>query len=119
MSWRMEGTMEGRLNQFGPHTKRAMVAAANYTAPLAEAHMKATAPWTDRTGAARSGLNAEVVVSSNKVAIVLYHSVPYGVYLETRWGGRFAVIQPTLAVMGPVFAKAVGRMVFGTAGAAS
>lgn len=115
--WRMEGDMQVKLNQMGPTVKRGMVAAANYTAPLAEAHMKATAPWTDRTSAARNGLGAKVVVSTNKVAIVLFHSVPYGVYLETRWGGRFAVINPTIAIMGPVYAKAVGRIVFGGAAA--
>lgn len=110
--WRLEGDMEARLNQFGPNVKRGMVAAANYVAPLAEAHMKSTAPWTDRTGAARNGLGTQVLVSPNAVAIVLYHTVPYGIYLETRWGGKFAVIEPTILVMAPVFVKAIGRLAF-------
>lgn len=110
--WRLEGDMEARLNQFGPDVKRGMVAAANYVAPLAEAHMKANAPWTDRSTNARDGLKARTVVSTNKVAIVLYHSVPYGVFLEIRWGGRFAIIEPTIMVMAPKFVEAIGRLAF-------
>lgn len=116
MGWRLEGDMEAKLNQVGPNVKRGMVAAANYVAPLAEAHMKQTAPWTDRSGDARNGLKAKVVVAPNLVAIVLYHSVPYGVWLEIKNGGKYAVIDPTIQVMAPIFVKAVGRMVFGTSG---
>lgn len=100
------------MNQFGPNVKRGMVAAANYVAPLAEAHMKENAPWTDRSTNARDGLKAQVFTSSNKVAIVLYHSVPYGVFLEIRWGGRFAAIEPAMIAMGPVFVQAIGRLAF-------
>lgn len=104
--------MEARLNQFGPQIKRGMVAAANYVAPLAEAHMKQNAPWTDRSTAARDGLNAQVLVSTNGVAIVLYHTVPYGIFLEICNGGRYAIIEPTMLIMSPVFVKAIGRLAF-------
>lgn len=109
---RWEGNVTARLNQLGPHMKRSMVAAANYVAPQLEQHMRTNATWTDRTGAARAGLGASVVVSTNKVAIVLFHSVAYGVYLETRWGGRYAIIRPTLAIGGPKFAEAFKKIAF-------
>lgn len=111
-TFKLEGDLTTRLNQFGPKAKRAMVAGANYVAPLAESHMKETAKWTDRTGNARQGLKTEVVVDRNKVAIVLYHSVPYGVFLELRWGGKYAVIEPTMAWAAEQFVRAVGRLMF-------
>lgn len=107
-----EGDLTARVNQMGPKIKRGMVAAANYVAPQAEAFMKENAPWTDRTGAARNGLGAQVEVSTNKVAIILYHTVPYGVFLEVRWGGKYAIIEPTMAAAGPLFVEALGRLVF-------
>ena len=112
MSFKMTGNMTAKLIGLDAHVKRGMVAAAYYVAPQAEAHMKANARWTDRTGAARNGLGARVVVEDTKVAIVLYHSVAYGVFLETRWGGKYAIIEPTMGVAAPLFAKAVGRLVF-------
>lgn len=110
MGIRWTGNVTGNLKTLGLRNKQAMVAAANYTAPKLEAHMRTTAPWTDRTGAARAGLGAQVVTSTNKVAIVLFHSVSYGVYLETRWGGKYAVIRPTLPMGGQMFAETFKRL---------
>ncbi len=113
-SFRIEGNLQANLVAL-PHKQRAaMIAAANYTAPLAESFMKSTASWTDRTGNARNGLKARVVVGGggNKVAIVLYHSVPYGIWLEVRWGGKYAVILPALAATGPLFIEAIRRLMF-------
>lgn len=111
-SWEFEGDLVARLNQMGPQAKRAMVAGANLTKTQAISHMRSTAPWTDRTGNARSGLNAEVEVSFNAVALILYHTMPYGVYLETRWGGKYAVIRPSIPVMAQLLVTNVGRLLF-------
>ena len=113
MSIRWEGNLTvSSLDELDNKVRRGMVAAANYVAPQAEAHMRANAPWTDRTGNARAGLNAKVEVGANKVAIVLAHSVPYGIWLEVRWGGKYAIIEPTIATFAPKFVEAVGRLVF-------
>lgn len=112
MTIRWEGDLTTKINQFGPQVKRGMVAAANWSAPQIESFMKQNARWTDRTGNARNGLRAKVQVSHNKVAIVCYHSVPYGVWLEVRWGGKYAIIQDALKYGTPLFATAVARLVF-------
>ena len=112
MSIKWSGDLTAKINQFGPHVKRAMVAAANYTAPQIEAYMKANASWTDRTGAARNGLGARVESNTNSVAIVLFHSVPYGVWLEVRWGGKYAIIPAGMAMGGPVLAQTIARLAF-------
>lgn len=112
MGVRWTGDVTGELRTLDMRAKRGLVAAANYVAPKLEAHMKNNATWTDRTGAARNGLGAQVVYGGNKVAIVLFHSVSYGVYLETRWGGKYSIIRPTLSVGGPMFAETYKRLVF-------
>jgi hypothetical protein len=105
-------TMIANLKEFDLHVARATAAAAEYIAPQAEAHMKNNAPWTDRTGAARNGLRAKVVAGPETIGIVLYHSVPYGIFLEVRFNGAYAIILPTIQEFAPRFLDAIGRLVF-------
>lgn len=66
-------------------------------------YARSNAPWDDRTGDARSGLTAEVVNEGLGVSnIVLYHTVDYGIWLEVRWSGRYAIIVPTMEHYGPI-----------------
>jgi hypothetical protein len=103
---------EQRIQQIGPTIKRAMVAAAGRTAPQAEAWMKSNARWTDRTGNARNGLTARSVVSTNSVKVVLSHSVPYGIWLEVRWDGKYAIIEPAIQEWAPRMMELVARLAF-------
>ena len=111
-NFRLEGDLTARLNQMGPKIKRAMVASAGLSATQAESFMRSEAPWTDRTGLARAGLRAQVMVSTNKVALVMYHSVPYGVFLEVRWGGKYGIIPATMAAVGPFWVQALSRIMW-------
>lgn len=111
-NFRLEGDLTTRLNQMGPKIKRAMVASGGLAATQAESFMKSEAPWTDQTGAARNGLKAQLVVSTNKVALVMYHSVPYGVFLEVRWGGKYGVIPAAMAAVGPFWVEALSRIMW-------
>lgn len=63
--------------------------------------MRDNASWQDQTGDARRGLNAEAYRSFRQLGIVFYHSVDYGIWLEIRWSGRYAILIPTLEQMGP------------------
>lgn len=80
---------------------RAATIAVNSMAPTTENYMKNNAPWTDRTSNARNGLAARAYGGNGEFGIVLYHQVPYGIWLETKYGGRDAIIQPTIDAMGP------------------
>ena len=111
MSWSLEGDLMTNLDGMDRRVQRAMVGGALFVKPKAIAMMKDNAPWTDRTSAARNGLNAEVVVDGKTVGIVLYHTVPYGVFLETRWGGKFAVIEQTMESIAPMYIEAIERLV--------
>lgn len=81
--------------------KRAAWAAAESMAPEVENYMKLNAPWTDQTTNARNGLAARAYQEGNETGIVLYHQVSYGIFLETRWSGRYAIINPAIEAMSP------------------
>lgn len=59
-------------------------------------YAQANAPWADRTGDARDGLDVDVDENGNEITITLYHTVDYGLWLEVIQTGRFAIIMPTL-----------------------
>lgn len=95
----------GLLNNLknGPEAvRRAAWITAQRCAPDVEAYMKQNAPWTDQTGNARNGLAARAYSQGEEIGIVLSQGVDYGIYLETRFSGRYAIIQPTIDAMGPV-----------------
>jgi len=71
------------------------------------------APWTDRTGDARAGLDVGVDHDGENVDLQLFHTVDYGLWLEVIQSGRYAIIMPTLEafadqVMGSVGASRGG-----------
>lgn len=74
---------------------------------------KTNAPWTDRTGAARAGLNVQVADSPGVIAqVTLSHdpSLPYTLWLEIANQGRFAIIARTIDVYGPIFMRDMQNM---------
>ena len=110
--FKFEGNLEKNLLKEPARQQAAIYAAAQYVAPQIESFMRTEATWTDRTGNARNGLKARVFSNTKKVSIVLYHSVPYGPYLEVRWGGKYGIIMPALAAGGPLFLETCARLMF-------
>lgn len=76
-----------------------------YHALRAEAYAKINAGWTDRTTNARDGLIAVARNSVGHHEIILYHTMPYGIFLEIRWAGRYAIIRPTIRHEAPEYFK--------------
>jgi hypothetical protein len=65
--------------------------------PEAENWMKSTAPWQDRTGNLRASLYAVVEDQPYTIVeLVFDYGLDYGVYLEFKNQGRFAIIAPAL-----------------------
>jgi hypothetical protein len=86
-------------------------ATVDYGSQKVVAYAKQNAPWRDRTGAARSGLRTVTEWEPRKRhAIVLFHSVLYGIWLEVRFAGRYAIILPTLQVQGPEVMRLLNRL---------
>ena len=73
----------------------------NYFEPKMENYAKLNAEWTDRTGNARNGLAARSGADGKTRFIVLFHQVPYGIWLEVRFSGKYAIIMPTIDEFGP------------------
>lgn len=73
-----------------------------------EMYAQMNAPWADRTGDARSGLFADVTHEGGEIVITLGHSVEYGQWLELIQEGAFAIIMPTLELLGPDIIERAG-----------
>lgn len=71
-------------------------------------YMRANHPWNNRTGNAERGLNAAIAgIENGEIKMYLYHSVPYGKYLEGENGFRYPyagllhIIEPTIQQFSP------------------
>ena len=88
------------IEQYGDRAITAVTALAGRIAMLMQNDARNNAPWTDRTGNARTGLfgTAERDVAQKMVTIYLSHGVDidYGKWLELANGGKYAVIMRTI-----------------------
>lgn len=100
------------LDEFDEHALQSVEMVLQFWASRAVTQMRQNATWTDRTGNARNGLAADVQATGTGGSLVLYHTVPYGIWLEIRWSGRYAIVGPTLQEIGPqlmaMLAQAIG-----------
>lgn len=74
-------------------------------------YAKGNAPWTDRTSNARQGLNHAIKDEGAVLGLVLYHDMDYGIWLEVRWGGRWAIIMRTLEFHYPKLMAALAALI--------
>jgi hypothetical protein len=91
----------GKGARFTMHLAAGLWAYTKGFAARVEQYAKENAPWDDRTGDARMGLTAIGEQRLVYYSITLFHTVEYGLWLEVRWDGKYAIIVPTLEVMGP------------------
>lgn len=98
--WKSEALFRN-VHDFPKALDRAVTSATEYGATFGESHMRANAPWTDRTGAARATLSATASHNPGKShSIILSHGVHYGIWLEVKHSGRYAIVVPSLTVVG-------------------
>ncbi len=97
VEWQGVEQVKRRIEEYGRRAKEVTLSLANYWAAVLEADAKENAVWQDRTGNARQALHTFVEQAAGD-AIVLYlsHGVNYGLFLEVRWAGRYAIIWPTI-----------------------
>lgn len=88
--------MEDNLAKFDGRARKVIDATMKYQAAKSEAWMRTNAPWTDRTTNARNGLFGMVIddIGENVWLLVLSHSVSYGIWLEVRNNGQYAIVRP-------------------------
>lgn len=80
----------------------------------AETYAKSKAPWTDRTGNARSGLGTAYRINvggeTSSYQIDVFHRVPYGIWLEVKYNGKYSIIDNTVNVEGNKFMKTANQL---------
>jgi hypothetical protein len=91
-------TLSPGLKKFPVVLATALDKYMDFQAPKVQDYARSNAPWTDRTSNARNGLFAQSQgeLSTGRIEIRLYHTVPYGIWLEIRWAGKYATIYPTI-----------------------
>jgi len=72
-----------------------------------EGYAKTHAPWTDRTGHARQSLHGGVDIRGDQQVLYLSHGVEYGIHLESKHSGNYAIVGPTVDVHLPRIRKTV------------
>lgn len=98
--------------QFDQRLGRAVFGVAKYWDGRIESHMKQNAPWNDRTTNARNGLFATATKLGDAFAIILGHSVTYGIYLElgTRFMRARPIIVPTIEEFAPKVMQTLSKI---------
>lgn len=90
------------VDQYGEKVLIAVAAVAGRIATIMQNSAKNNAPWTDRTGNARSGLFGTVETDLSRQMVIIYLShgvaIDYGLWLEVRGGGagKYAIIMRTI-----------------------
>ncbi|AEL97936.1 hypothetical protein CL65_gp028 [Mycobacterium phage Patience] len=88
------------IKNFDRNVKSAVRATVDRRAAITQADLRNGARWTDRTGAARSGLMAIPVSLSNAEEIFMAYSVTYGIWLEVAHDRKYAIITPMMRIAG-------------------
>lgn len=109
------GQSEARAIQYLTRT-------TEYYSLRVETFAKSKAKWTDRSSNARNSLAgsyvADVGASSSRFEITISHGMPYGIWLELRYGQKFAIINKTIDSQGKRFFdtanKVMAKMFGGT-----
>lgn len=100
-----DGLENGLKDFFENKVEKAVRMYAETAAKKLGGHAKKTAPWTDRTGAARNRLEGTTQPMPTAIRILLAHGVDYGLWLELAMEKKYAVIQPTIDLKsGEIFA---------------
>lgn len=85
------------MTRYKLRVRYAVLQVALYFQGVFENYAKEYAPWTDRTANARQSLHAFVEeLADDAVRLYLAHGMDYGVYLETKYQGRYAILWPTI-----------------------
>lgn len=105
-------TLTPNLKRLLPAVDAAVDIVFDQYVPRFESSMRSGATWTDRTGNARAGLFAEHDAEPMvRHTMTLYGAMPYSIWLEVRWSGKYAVIGPTMVQESPRMAADIAAAV--------
>ena len=99
-SIRWSGNLRPGVEGFGARLNVVLKGFFEYQESKVQDYMRTKAPWTDRTANARQGLFARAYQREGAHGIVCYHTMPYGIWLEVKNEGQYAIIVPTIQAEG-------------------
>ncbi len=88
--------MAGRIEAYGRNLIAAIYRLAEEWATRIANDARSGAPWTDRSGLARRSIMGRAFRFATGAVIIVSGGAPWSIYLERRWGGKFAAITPAL-----------------------
>jgi hypothetical protein len=119
VEWSRQQNVRDGMANYGRDVKAAKLRLAQFFAAKIEEDAKIHAEWQDRTGNARQSLRGytnqdapggypnPADLAEDAIALYLSHGMDYGVYLETRYAGAYAIILPVLQRWYPEITKAL------------
>jgi hypothetical protein len=115
MSFRItRDTLTPSLRDFDDDSLKAIHIVLKYWVAQAMSMMKTGARWTDDTGVARQGLMAKDFPDGDGGSLVLWSQAPYGIWLEIRWSGKYAIVGPVMNQIAPRILQMAGEAVVRT-----
>lgn len=95
---------ENLKNGMGEFKERMLVALGIYSETAAkkfEGYAREHRQWTDRTARARQGLTGYTEKTKEGFKINIAHTVDYGLWLELAHEKKYAILEPTVRLVGP------------------
>lgn len=96
----VDGVLSG-LSDYGDRALASLNRTGSATAVNMEYYAKANRPWTDRTGNARRTLEGVAGRQGNRFSVGVEGHMPYSVFLELGFGGRYSILAPTVRHFAP------------------
>jgi len=103
--------LKKNVRRFDSNLKRAIAATVDRQAMVTTTWMKTNARWTDRTGAARTGIQATALHGPSYEEILMAYSVNYGIWLEVANDRQYAIILPAMRVMGDELMRSLEHVI--------
>lgn len=103
--------LKTNLHTLDPKIRAMFPVLAEYEAAYTTMWLKMNARWTDRTGAARSGLVAIPQVKSDMIGLMMAYSVNYGIWLEVAHNRKYEIIQSAMRIMGEKMMRDMNHLI--------
>jgi hypothetical protein len=96
----VNNTLNLGLTKFSPELNAKVAVLVDRQGDVGTRYMKQHARWTDRTGNARATLKVDAEHEEIVHKLILHGGMPYQIYLELLHAGRYAIIGPTIPILG-------------------
>jgi len=100
-------TISPKLAVFDERLMAVVAKIFQYFETIAETEMKTGARWTDRTSVARNGLVSDSTRDGSTFTLYFASMASYGIWLEIRWSGKYAIVGPVMNQVGPRLAQMI------------